>query len=292
MRSGFVAVIGRPNAGKSTLINNIIGKKIAITSNKPQTTRNIIHGIYNEEDTQIVFVDTPGIHKPKHKLGKELNKMSYFSIEDVDLILFVVDITERIGGGDKFIIEKLKTQDKPVILILNKIDRIPKLEILKFINEYKDLYPFAEIIPVSALKEDNKRLIEVFKKYLKDSIKYYDEKDITNVSTSFLIGELVREKVLNLTEEEVPHSVTCMVEHIEYLKNTVHINAAIIVDRDNLKHIIIGKQGSMIKEIGMQARQDIEKLLDKKVFLELYVKTLKNWRDREKYLIELGFNLE
>lgn len=292
MKSGFVAVIGRPNAGKSTLVNNMIGKKVAITSSKPQTTRNIIHGIYNEEDTQIVFVDTPGIHKPKHKLGKELNKMSYFSMEDVDLILFVVDITEKLGGGDQFIIDKLKTQNKPVILILNKIDRIPKLKILEVIEQYNDLYPFVEIIPVSALKEDNTRIIPIIKKYLKDSMKYYDEKDITNVSTSFLIGEFIREKVLNLTEEEVPHSVTCMVEHIEYLKNTVHINAAIIVDRDNLKHIIIGRQGSMIKEIGTQARQDIEQLLDKKVFLELYVKTLKNWRDREKYLIELGLHLE
>lgn len=292
MKSGFVAVIGRPNAGKSTLINNIIGKKIAITSNKPQTTRNIIHGIYNEEDTQIIFVDTPGIHKPKHKLGRELNKMSYFSMEDVDLILFVVDVKEGLGSGDHFIIEKLKTQDKPVILILNKIDQIPKQDLLKHIVEYKDLYPFSEIIPVSALKEDHHHLINIFKKYLKEDIKYYDEKDITNVSTSFLISEFVREKVLNLTEEEVPHSVTCMVEHIEHLKNVVHINVAIIVDRDNLKHIIIGKQGSKIKEIGMQARKDIENLLDKKVFLELYVKTLKNWRDREKYLIELGFNIE
>lgn len=292
MKSGFVAVIGRPNAGKSTLVNNMIGKKVAITSSKPQTTRNIIHGIYNEEDTQIVFVDTPGIHKPKHKLGKELNKMSYFSMEDVDLILFVVDITEKLGGGDQFIIDKLKTQNKPVMLILNKIDRIPKLKILEVIEQYKDLYPFVEIIPVSALKEDNTRIIPIIKKYLKDSMKYYDEKDITNVSTSFLIVEFIREKVLNLTEEEVPHSVTCMVEHIEYLKNTVHINAAIIVDRDNLKHIIIGRQGSMIKEIGTEARKDIEQLLDKKVFLELYVKTLKNWRDREKYLIELGLHLE
>ncbi|MBE6153322.1 MAG: GTPase Era [Firmicutes bacterium] len=290
MKSGFVSIIGRPNVGKSTLLNNIIGKKIAITSNKPQTTRNIIQGIYNEDDTQIVFVDTPGIHKPKHKLGNYLNKQSYMMIEDVDVVLFMVDASEGLGSGDKFILERLKTINKSVILILNKIDKLSNDEILLKIDEYKDLYDFAEIIPLSSLKNKNvDRLIEVLKKYMTDEIKYFDENTITNVKTSFIISEYVREKVLELTNEEVPHSVTCLVENIEYKKNIVNIQVCIIVDRDNLKKIIIGKNGEMLKKIGTMARHDIEKYLDKKIYLELYVKSVKNWRDKEKYLQEFGF---
>ena len=290
MKSGFVSIIGRPNVGKSTLLNNIIGKKIAITSNKPQTTRNIIQGIYNEDDTQIVFVDTPGIHKPKHKLGNYLNKQSYMMIEDVDVILFMVDASEGLGTGDKFILERLKTINKNVILILNKIDKLTNDEILVKIDEYKDLYDFAEIIPLSSLKDKNvDRLIEVLKKYMTDEIKYFDEDTITNVKTSFIISEYVREKVLELTNEEVPHSVTCFVENIEYKKNIINVQVCIVVDRDNLKKIIIGKSGAMLKKIGTMARSDIEKYLDKKVYLELYVKSVKNWRDKEKYLQEFGF---
>lgn len=290
MKSGFVSIIGRPNVGKSTLLNNIIGRKIAITSNKPQTTRNIIQGIYNEQDTQIVFVDTPGIHKPKYKLGKYLNKQSYMMIEDVDVILFVVDASEKLGPGDQFIIDRLKTIKKSVILVLNKIDKMSNDEILLKINEYKDLYEFAEIVPLSSLKNKNvDRLIEVLKKYITDEIKYFDDDTITNVKTSFIIAEYVREKVLELTNEEVPHSVTCVVEDVEYKKNIVDVKVCIIVDRDNLKKIIIGKNGSMLKEVGSKSRYDIEKLLDKKVYLELYVKSVKNWRDREKYLQEFGF---
>jgi len=290
MKSGFVSIIGRPNVGKSTLLNNIIGKKIAITSNKPQTTRNIIQGIYNEEDTQIVFVDTPGIHKPKHKLGNYLNKQSYMMIEDVDVILFMVDASEGLGSGDKFILERLKTINKNVILILNKIDKLANDEILLKIDEYKDLYDFSEIIPLSSLKDKNvDRLIEVLKKYMTDEIKYFDEDTITNVKTSFIISEYVREKVLDLTNEEVPHSVTCFVENIEYKKNIINVQVCIVVDRDNLKKIIIGRNGAMLKKIGTMARIDIEKYLDKKVYLELYVKSVKNWRDREKYLQEFGF---
>lgn len=290
MKSGFVSIIGRPNVGKSTLLNNIIGRKIAITSNKPQTTRNIIQGIYNEQDTQIIFVDTPGIHKPKYKLGKYLNKQSYMMIEDVDVILFVVDASEKLGPGDQFIIDRLKTIKKSVILVLNKIDKMSNEEILKKIDEYKDLYEFAEIVPLSSLKNKNvDRLIEVLKKYITDEIKYFDDDTVTNVKTSFIIAEYVREKVLELTNEEVPHSVTCVVEDIEYKKNIVDVKVCIIVDRDNLKKIIIGKNGSMLKEVGSKSRYDIEKLLDKKVYLELYVKSVKNWRDREKYLQEFGF---
>lgn len=290
MKSGFVGIIGRPNVGKSSLLNTIMGKKIAITSNKPQTTRNNIQGIYNDEETQMVFVDTPGIHKPKNKLGKLLNKEAYFSMNDTDVILFVVDISTPLGKGDKFIIDMLSEVNKPVILVLNKIDRLPKEQILLKIAEYKDLYNFAEIVPISAIKKDNvDRLLDVIKKYLNDNMRYYDEGTYTNSSTEFIIAELIREKILNLTDEEIPHSITCVVEKIEYEKNIVNINGLIIVDRESLKKIIIGKQGTMIKEIGSLARNDIELLLGKKVYLELYVKVLPKWRDKDRYLQQLGF---
>ena len=290
MKSGFVGIIGRPNVGKSSLLNTIMGKKIAITSNKPQTTRNNIQGIYNDEETQMVFVDTPGIHKPKNKLGKLLNKEAYFSMNDTDVILFVVDISTPLGKGDKFIIDMLNEINKPVILVLNKIDRLPKEQILLKIAEYKNLYNFVEIVPISAIKKDNvDRLLDVIKKYLNDNMRYYDEGTYTNSSTEFIIAELIREKILNLTDEEIPHSITCVVEKIEYEKNIVNINGLIIVDRESLKKIIIGKQGTMIKEIGSLARNDIELLLGKKVYLELYVKVLPKWRDKDRYLQQLGF---
>lgn len=292
MKSGFVSLIGRPNVGKSTLLNSIVGKKVAITSDKPQTTRNIIQGIYNEEDTQIVFVDTPGIHKPNHKLGKYLNKQAYYSIDDVDIVLMLVDASQPLGPGDKFIIERLQNVDKPVILIINKIDKLTRDELMEKIVEYKDLYDFKEIIPVSALKKKNvNEVVKVLKEYLPDSVKFYGDHDITNKSMEFLLGEIIREKVFELTEEEVPHSLTCYIEHVEKNKNNNYVlNGVIVVDRDSLKSIIIGKQGRMIKEIGMRARKDMEELLDRKVYLELYVKVIKKWRDREKYLSEFGFN--
>ena len=290
MKSGFIGLVGRPNVGKSTLLNSIIGRKVAITSNKPQTTRNNIQGIYTDGDYQMVFVDTPGIHKPKHKLGKVLNKQAFFSINDVDIILFLVDITEKLGPGDKFVIEMFKEIDKPVILILNKIDKLPKEEILLKIDEYKDLYNFDEIVPVSALKRENvSHLIDVLKKYLPDTIKYFDDNIVTNVDVTFMISEYIREKVLELTNEEVPHSTTCIVENIEEDNNAIIINASIIVDRDNLKKIIIGKNGSMIKEIGIRARKDIEELLNKKVYLDLFVKVIPKWRDKDRILNEIGF---
>ncbi|HPF83033.1 MAG TPA: GTPase Era [Bacilli bacterium] len=291
MRSGFVSLVGRPNVGKSTLLNSIVGKKIAITSNKPQTTRNIIQGIYNEEDTQIVFVDTPGVHKPNHKLGNYLNKQAYYSIDDVDAILFLIDINEQFGRGDTFVLDKVKAANKPIILVLNKIDKVSNEQILKKINEYKNIYPFDDIVPVSAFKKNNVgELVKTIKKYLKDDIKYYDDTWVTNKPLTFQISEIVREKVFNLTEQEVPHSLTCIVENIEKDKNSYHINVAIIVDRDALKRIIIGKQGNMIKEIGVRSRTELEEFLGKKVYLETYVKTIKNWRDKEKYLQEFGFN--
>ena len=291
MRSGFVSFVGRPNVGKSTLLNQIIGSKIAITSDKPQTTRNIIQGIYNDEDTQIVFVDTPGIHKPTHKLGQILNRGAYYSIDDVDVVCLLIDAKANLGKGDKYIIERLKDINKPVILIINKIDGLSKDEIFLKINEYKDLYNFAEIVPVSALKNKNiDTLVNVIKKYLPDNIKYFDESIKTNRSMQFMIAETVREKILWLTKEEVPHSVTCTIEKIVKDKDKNIINVAIIVDRDSLKKIIIGKGGSMIKKIGTLARKDLEQALGTKVYLELYVKTIEKWRDREKYLTEFNFN--
>lgn len=291
MHSGFVSFVGRPNVGKSTLINQIVGTKIAITSDKPQTTRNIIQGIYNDDDTQIVFVDTPGIHKPTHKLGQILNRGAYYSIEDVDVVCLLIDAKAGLGKGDKYVIERLKDINKPVILIINKIDGLSKDEIFLKINEYKDLYDFAEIVPISALKNKNiDELIKVIKEYLPDNIKYFDDSMITNRSMQFMIAETVREKILWLTKEEVPHSVTCVVEKIVKDKDKNIINVAIIVDRDSLKKIIIGKGGSMIKKIGTLAREDLEKILGTKVYLELYVKTIEKWRDREKYLTEFNFN--
>ena len=290
MKSGFVSLVGRPNVGKSTLLNSIVGHKVAITSNKPQTTRNIIEGIYNDSEAQIIFVDTPGIHKPTHKLGKVLNRQAYYSIDDVDIILFLVDGSESLGPGDKYVLEKLKTVNKPIILVINKVDKISKEKILLKIDEYKDLYDFKEIIPLSALKKDNiETVVKVLKKYLKDNIKYYDEDTYTNSSEQFMTAEIIREKIFRTTEEEVPHSVTCVVEKMEFGKNSVNVIASIIVDRDSLKRIIIGKQGSKIKEIGTSAREDIEALLGKKVYLDLYVRCIKKWRDREKYLQEFGY---
>lgn len=290
MKSGFVGLIGRPNVGKSTLLNNIVGKKVAITSDKPQTTRNIIQGIYNTDETQIVFVDTPGIHKPNHKLGKYLNKQAYYSINDVDVILMMVDGSEALGPGDKYVIEKLKEVDKPVILVINKIDKLNREKIMLKINLYKDLYNFAEIVPVSALKKDNvKTLVTVLTKYLNQTVKYFEDDQITNKPLEFVISEIVREKVFRLTDDEVPHSVTCVTENIEKNKNSYSINVVIIVDRDALKKIIVGAAGRMIKQIGIDARKDLEELLDSKVYLELFVKVIKKWRDKEKFLSEFGY---
>jgi len=290
MRSGFVSLIGRPNVGKSTLLNAIINAKVAITSNKAQTTRNIIQGIYNEADTQIVFVDTPGIHKPVTKLGRVLNKQSYSLTKDVDAILFVVDAKDGLGKGDKYIINSLEKGKTPVILVLNKIDRMTTSELMQRINEYKDLFAFADIVPVSALKRDNiERLVKVVKEYLTDEVKYFEDDIYTSSSVKFMISEIVREKLLNVTTEEIPHSITCYTTSYEDQGNLVNINVDIIVDRDSVKKIIIGKRGDRLKEVGSKARLEIQSLIGKQVYLDLYVKTVKNWKDKEKYLSELGF---
>ena len=290
MKSGFVSIIGRPNTGKSTLLNQIIKEKVAIISSKPQTTRNLIQGIYNEDDTQIVFVDTPGIHKPVDKLGVALNSQAYYSINDVDVVLFVVDASVSYGKGDKFIIDKLVDLKKPVFLILNKIDKLTDEEILLKINEYKDQYEFAEIIPLSALKDDNvDKLIKVLKDYLPDNFKYFMNGETTTAELDLRLSEIVREKIFIHTEEEVPHSISCKLIGYEEEDNIAKIYVDIIVDRDSLRKIIVGAHGSMIKTIGHEARLDMEKLLNKKVYLELYCKTIKKWREKEKYIKDLGY---
>ena len=294
MRCGFVSLVGRPNVGKSTLLNSLLGMKLAITSDVSGTTRNIIQGIYNDDDSQIIFVDTPGIHKPTHKLGTLLNKKAYNSTDGVDIILFLVDISKGFGQGDLFVLNKIKDKGVPVFLLLNKIDRVKNKEtLLEEISKLKELYDFAEIIPISALEKNNVDvLISCIKKNLPEMEAIYSEDELTNVTTRFIMGELVREKVMLLTHDEIPHTVTCYVENYEEDENIVHIQVLIVVDRDNLKKIIIGKNGAMLKEIGSRARYDMEQFLGKKVFLETYVKTLKNWRDQEKYFLELGLKDE
>ena len=291
MKSGFVSLIGRPNVGKSTLLNTLINQKIAITSNQPQTTRNIIQGIYNEEGYQIVFIDTPGIHKPINKLGKVLNKEAQSLTKDVDVVLFLVDAAEGLGTGDKKIIEQLKESNAPVILVLNKIDRMTNEEIILAINSYKELFNFAEIVPISALQKNNiEELINCIKKYLTDNMRYFDEDMITSSSLRFLVSEFVREKLLRMTEQEIPHTITCITSKFEEKKNIINITVDVIVDRDSVKKIVIGRQGALLKSVGIEARKDIEALVGKQIYLELYVKTIKNWRDKERYFKELGFD--
>ena len=290
MKCGFVSIVGRPNVGKSSLLNSILGMKLAITSNVSGTTRNVIQGIYNDDDSQIIFVDTPGIHKAQNKLGSLMNKKAYNNTEGVDVILFLVDISKGFGKGDEFILNKLKNSEVPVFLLLNKIDLVKdKTKLLEDITKLKELYDFAEIIPISALKKDNvDELINCIKKRLDESERIYSEDELTNVTTRFIMAEFVREKVLELTHDEIPHTVTCFTENYEEDDKVIHIQVLIVVDRENIKKIIIGKQGNMLKEIGTRARKDMEEFLGKKVFLETYVKTIKNWRDEEKYFLELG----
>lgn len=293
MKSGFVAVVGRPNAGKSTLVNTIIGEKVAIVSDKAHTTRNNIQGIYNDDESQIIFIDTPGIHKPSQTLGKYMNKQAYYSLDDADIILFMVDATEDFGRGDKFILDKIKEYNTNIFLVLNKVDKIKKEKLFSIIDNINKEYEFAEIIPISALKNDNiNDLIKTIKKYLSEGDKYYSDEYYTDKSINFMISELVREKILLLTKEEVPHSVTCLVESYEDSGTSVHINVMIIVEREGIKKIIVGHNGNMIKEIGIEAREDIEKLVGKNVYLELFVKVIDNWREKEKYMVEFGYKEE
>lgn len=293
-KSGFVAIIGRPNVGKSTLMNHIIGQKIAIMSDKPQTTRNKIHGVYTTEQAQIVFLDTPGIHKPQSKLGDYMMKVAQSTLGEVDAILFLVDVAEGIGGGDRFIIEQLKKVDTPVLLVLNKIDKVHPEELLPIIQTYKELYPFAEIIPVSALMGNNvTTLIDQLVSYMEPGPQYYPADQVTDHPEQFVCAELIREKILHLTREEIPHSIAVTIEDMRVESNgVVHISAVIYVERDSQKGIIIGKNGSLLKQVGAQARADIEALLGSKTFLELWVKVKKDWRNQERILRDLGFRNE
>ena len=292
MKSGFVSIVGRPNVGKSTLLNKLLNQKIAITSDKVGTTRNTIYGIYNDEDSQIVFVDTPGINKATSKLGEVLNNKAYSSFDN-DLVLFLVDLASGFGPNDNRILNRLKEDNKDVILVLTKVDKIKKDKLYDEIIKLKDLYNFLDIVPISSIKGINTtELIEVIKKYLKDDVKYFDDDVITNVSEKILVGEIIREKVLILTREEVPHAVTCVVENMEFKKDKCYINACIVVDRDNLKGIIIGKNGQMLKKVGTMAREEIEVLLGKKVYLELFVKVIDNWRQKPNLFEELGISEE
>ncbi|WP_167627974.1 GTPase Era [Listeria valentina] len=292
-KSGFVAIVGRPNVGKSTLLNRIIGQKIAIMSDKAQTTRNKIQGVYTTDDAQVVFIDTPGIHKPKHKLGDFMVKVALNTFREVDLIYFVIDADAGFGRGDEFIIQKLEQVETPVFLLINKIDLVTPEELVQLIELYKEKLDFAEIIPISALEGNNvPNMLEETVAHLEEGPMYYPEDQITDHPERFIISELIREQVLKLTREEVPHSVAVVIEGIEKNPKTekLTIMATIIVERSTQKGIIIGKQGQMLKQIGMRARKEIELLLGSKVFLEVWVKVQKNWRDKEHYLQDYGFD--
>lgn len=290
-RSGFVAIIGRPNVGKSTLLNRVLGQKIAIMSDKAQTTRNKIQGVYTDEDSQIIFMDTPGIHKPKHALGEFMMETAYSALREVELVLFLINVNEPIGRGDKFIIEKLKTLKTPIYLIINKIDLVSPEIVLKTIETYQQELPFAHIIPISALQGNNvEHMLETIKAHLPVGPQYYPADQVSDHPEYFVVAEFIREKVLQLTKEEIPHSVAVVVEQMQ--KNEqgkVHVYATIVVERSSQKGIVIGKGGKLLKEIGTRARHDIERLLGEKVFLELWVKVQKDWRDKQSVLSDYGY---
>jgi GTP-binding protein Era len=292
-KSGFVSIIGRPNVGKSTFLNRVIGQKIAIMSDKPQTTRNKIQGVYTQDDAQIVFIDTPGIHKPKHKLGDFMMKVAQNTLKEVDLILFMINAKEGLGRGDEFIIEKLKDTSTPVYLVINKIDEVHPDELLPIMETYKSLFNFKEIIPISALQGNNvETLLEQIKQFLPEGPQYYPADQVTDHPERFIVSELIREKVLYLTREEVPHSIAVAIDSMKKRErgDIVDIQATIVVERDSQKGIVIGKQGKVLKEVGQKARMDIEALLGSKVFLELWVKVQKDWRNKQSQLRDFGFN--
>ncbi len=293
-KSGFIAVIGRPNVGKSTLINSLIGQKIAIMSDKPQTTRNRILCILTRPEAQIVFLDTPGIHKPKHKLGEYMVKAAEGTLKEVDAIFFVVDATEKMGPGEYYILERLQATAKPVILVVNKLDLIEKEQVLPIISHYTDKYPFVGVVPISAKEETNlDALIEEVEKYLPEGPQYYPEDMVTDQPERLIVAELVREKALQLTRDEVPHAIAVDVDEMKARDNgDTYIRATIYVERDSQKGILIGAKGSMLKEIGRLARADIEMLLGTRVFLDLWVKVKKDWRDRDSVLRGFGFGNE
>ena len=292
-RSGFVTLIGRPNVGKSTLMNYLVGQKIAITSKKPQTTRNRIQTVLTTEEGQIIFVDTPGIHKAKNKLGEYMVNVARQTLNEVDVILWLVEPTTFIGAGEQRIIERLKKVNTPVILVINKIDSVKKEEILKAIAAYKDQMEFAEIVPVSARSGENTgELLKTVMKYLPYGPQYYDEDTVTDQPERQIVAELIREKALHCLEDEIPHGIAVTIESMKRKGKVTHIEATIICERDSHKGIIIGKQGNMLKKIGSTARYEIEKMLDCQVNLKLWVKVKKDWRDSEYLMKNFGYREE
>lgn len=292
-KSGFVTLIGRPNVGKSTLMNQIIGQKIAITSNKPQTTRNRIQTVYSEEKGQIIFLDTPGIHKAKNKLGEYMVTVAERTLNEVDVILWLVEPTTYIGAGEQHIAETLKRVKTPVILVINKIDTVKKEELLPVIESYQKLHEFAEIVPVSAMNGENKEnLVSTIFEYLEEGPQFYDEDTITDQPERQIVAELIREKALRLLNDEIPHGIAVSIEKMKERKGgkIMDIEATIVCERDSHKGIIIGKKGAMLKNIGMNARREIENLLDQQVNLQLWVKVRKDWRDSDMFLKNYGYN--
>ncbi len=292
-KSGFVSIVGRPNAGKSTLLNQMLKTKLAIMSDVAQTTRNTIQGIYTDEDSQIVFIDTPGVHKPQDRLGSFMNTSALNSIYGADVILFIAPANEKIGKGDHYIINRLKEAEIPVYLVLNKVDLLSKEELIQKLMEWQDLFPFKEMIPISAktgLQVDH--LISILKDDLNEGPKYYEDDQLTDHPERFIIAEFIREKILHYTHEEVPHSVAILIDKIEEdeKEHRLDVIASIVVTRDSQKGIIIGKQGALIKKIRLAARKDIRQFLGMDVDLDLFVKVEKDWRNKEKYLKELGYN--
>jgi len=290
-KSGFVSIIGRPNAGKSTFLNRVIGQKIAIMSDKPQTTRNKVQGVLTTDDEQIIFIDTPGINEPRHKLGDFMLKVAKNTFREVDAILLMVDSTDRIGKQDRYILDMLKDNETPVFLVMNKIDLIHPDKLLSVTDSFRQEYDFADVLPISALEGINiDGLLKVITQHLPEGPQYYPADQVTDHPERFIISELIREKVLHLTHEEIPHSIAVVIEKIKRDENDkVRVTATIMVERDSQKGIVIGKRGALLKEVGMRARKDIEMLLGSKVFLELWVKVQKDWRNKSVHLRDFGF---
>ncbi|HGH0905702.1 TPA: GTPase Era [Staphylococcus pseudintermedius] len=290
-KSGFVTIIGRPNVGKSTFVNRVIGHKIAIMSDKAQTTRNKIQGVMTQQDAQIVFLDTPGIHKPKHKLGDYMMKVAKNTLSEIDAVMFMVNVNEEIGRGDEYIMEMLKTVKTPVFLVLNKIDLVHPDALMPRIEQYQRYMDFAEIIPISALEGHNvDHFINVLKSYLPEGPQYYPDGQISDHPEQFVVSELIREKILQTTSEEIPHAIGVNVERMtQESEERVHIEAVIYVERDSQKGIVIGKGGKKLKEVGKRARLDIEHLLGSKVYLDLWVKVQKDWRNKSSFIKQMGY---
>ncbi|MFV0499138.1 MAG: GTPase Era [Bacilli bacterium] len=289
-KTGFVGLIGRPNVGKSTLLNSILEMKLSIISSKPQTTRNIIRGVYNDDDSQVIFIDTPGIHKPKHELGNYMNKVAVATLNEMDIALFLIDVSEEFGGGNNYILNLLKDVSCPVILVINKIDKINNDKLIEKIDQYKNIYNFSEIVPISSLEGRNiNTLLDVIKSKLLPNYEYYDSDTYTDISDIFYIKEIIREKILYHTQEEIPHSVAIEIDDLIEGKNSIEIFASIIVERDSQKGILIGKRGAMIKQLGSESRAELTKYKSKKVHLNLIIKVDKNWRSNSRSLNRYGY---